>query len=483
MKKLITWILLAAMAVSSLAACSGSGNGDSGKESNATTTSAPETEEVDTRVYPDLPDVTYDGYKFKIAHWEIDGWVMLEDIDSDGENGDTINDAVYKRNSKIEDQYDVEIVGTYVLYSDLNNIYRQMVTADDQSYDVCYVRGHEAPDLALNGYFLDLFRLENIDWDAPWWDQQSIEELSLGGLLFMAESDLTLMDKGATSCMYFNTKLQKDYGVEDLYQLVLDNKWTWQKMLDIAKGVQDDLNGDSVMDKEDLWGVGANDDMTYMLLHAGGARYATKDEDDFPVISFGTEKNLQIAQEILDIMYDDSVFFYGGNNEMLRENRLLFHMDLIKTSYSADMREFEDYGIIPLPKYDETQEDYGASVSIHHSSVLTVPKNIPEESYARTGLLLEALSAESKYTVLAPFYETVLRVKGVRDEQSIAMLDIIFDSRVYDLGEFYQFGDFNTEFLRANGRGYKDVASLFEKNKKKIQKEIDTLIKIVNKYE
>ncbi|MBO5273287.1 MAG: carbohydrate ABC transporter substrate-binding protein [Clostridia bacterium] len=482
MKKLITWLLIAAMATSALASCSGGDDASGTNETNATTTAPVETEAEDTRIYPDhLPDVTFDNYDFKIAHWMIDGWTLLQDIDSEGEDGDLINDAVYKRNSKIEEKYAVNIVGTYVAHDQLNTVYRQMATAGDTSYDIAYVRSHEAPDLALNGFFLDLYQLENIDWEMPWWDQQSIAELSLGGKLFMAESDITLTDKGATGCMYFNTQLQKDYGVEDMYQLVLDEKWTWNKMLDIAKGVREDLDGNSTMDDQDLWGVGMGDDITYMFLHAGNARYATKDEDDYPVISFNTEKNLEIAQRVLDIMYDDSVFFYGGNRTMFEENRLLFLPEMIKNS--SQMREIEDYGIIPQPKYDESQETYKATVSIHHSSVLTIPKTIPEESYSRTGVILEALSAESKYTLINTYYDTVLRVKNVRDEKSVEMLDIIFNNRVYDLGEFYQFGDFNTEFLRANGRGHKDVVSLFAKNEKKIQKEIDSLIKIVEDYE
>ncbi|MBO5273288.1 MAG: extracellular solute-binding protein [Clostridia bacterium] len=484
-KKLTACLLAAIMTASVLSACSNGDDSGSGEIDRAPTTTeaAIEETEADTRVYPThLPEVTYGGYEFKMSHWMFgEGYVMTFDLDSEGENGDLINDTVYKRNSKIEEQYEVIVTGIYQELGELDTAYRNAVNAGDNTYDVIFVRSHEAGSYAASGYYLDLNRLEAIDWSMPWWDQQSVAELSLGDRLFMVQGDVTLMDKSATACMYFNRKLQSDWNVENFYQLVLEDKWTWDKMIDISKSVHEDVDGNSEWDESDIWGLGAGDDITYMLLHAGGGRYASKDSDDLPIVEFGSERTLTVAQRTLDILYDDSYFYHGGNSDMFQKGNLLLLMDLIKKS--MEMREFEDYGIIPLPKFDEAQENYGATVSIHHSPVLTVPKTAPEEAYERTGVLLEALAAESCYTVIDVYYDTVLKVKGTRDEQSAAMLDIIFDNRVYDLGEFYQFGDFNTQFLRTKGNGHEDVVSLYEKHSKYIQKAIDALIKKLDKYD
>lgn len=74
---------------------------------------------------------------------------------------------------------------------------------------------------------------------------------------------------------------------------------------------------------------------------------------------------------------------------------------------------------------------------------MVIPKSAPDTE--RTGLILEALAAESRYTVIPAYYDIAFKDSG--EEESVDMLDIIFSSRVYDLGELYQFGGFNEAFL------------------------------------
>ena len=60
---------------------------------------------------------------------------------------------------------------------------------------------------------------------------------------------------------------------------------------------------------------------------------------------------------------------------------------------------------------------------------------------AFSGHITEALAYESKYTLTPAFYDLTLRTKTARDDESEAMLDIIFNNKNYDLGTF------NTSFL------------------------------------
>ncbi|MGN1410656.1 MAG: hypothetical protein ACI4XJ_10860, partial [Eubacteriales bacterium] len=76
-----------------------------------------ETEEVDEKLAyaPDLPDVKYDGYSFRIVSRNDDMHsynVHTRDLYSEGMNGDAINDAVYERNALIEEKYDIKVVLT-----------------------------------------------------------------------------------------------------------------------------------------------------------------------------------------------------------------------------------------------------------------------------------------------------------------------------------------------------------------------------------
>ena len=58
------------------------------------------------------------------------------------------------------------------------------------------------------------------------------------------------------SCEFFNpSMLEQTNPGTDLYQLVLDGKWTWDKMTELASNANDDLDGNSVMDVSDRFGM------------------------------------------------------------------------------------------------------------------------------------------------------------------------------------------------------------------------------------
>ena len=95
-KHMLSLSFCALLAVSLLASCGGDGGTavDTAQTGTADTTLPAETET--TRYMPELPEADYDGYTFRVAHWEHPGWESraCKDIYAEAENGDTINDAV-----------------------------------------------------------------------------------------------------------------------------------------------------------------------------------------------------------------------------------------------------------------------------------------------------------------------------------------------------------------------------------------------------
>jgi len=57
------------------------------------------------------------------------------------------------------------------------------------------------------------------------------------------------------------------------------------------------------------------------------------------------------------------------------------------------------------------------------------------------GLVIEALAMKSQESVTPEFYEVQLKGRDARDDESEAMLDIIFASRSFDLGPIYNWGN------------------------------------------
>ena len=103
---------------------------------------------------------------------------------------------------------------------------------------------------------------------------------------------------------------------------------------------------------------------------------------------------------------------------------------------------------------------------------------ISVQDIERTGILIEALSAESLYTVTPAYYETTLKGKATRDSDSDAMVDLIFANRIYDLGDIYDIGEWPGNVLtNLITTKKKNVVSSYESYQKKIATAIEKFTK------
>jgi hypothetical protein len=127
-------------------------------------------------------------------------------------------------------------------------------------------------------YFLNMSDIEYIDFEDPWWVDSAIDALSLGNYVEFAASDMLLLDKGATTLLYYNIGLAEDLGIEDLYDLVRNNEWTIDALAEYAELALEE-NGDDVWDHNDRWGISNGDDPVHNLYIGSGYKFISKDED------------------------------------------------------------------------------------------------------------------------------------------------------------------------------------------------------------
>ena len=70
--------------------------------------------------------------------------------------------------------------------------------------------------------------------------------------------------------------------------------------------------------------------------------------------------------------------------------------------------------------------------------LIAVPKTVRDTDFV--GIITEALAYESYMNVTPVLYETALKVRGARDEQSLAVIDLAVKCGVVDFG--FVFGDY-----------------------------------------
>ena len=141
----------------------------------------------------------------------------------------------------------------------------------------------------------------------------------------------------------------------------------------------------------------------------------------------------------------------------------------------------DEFGILPLPKYDELQDRYISSAASWGLPFYVVPRcTFGAEEYARTGYITQMLAYESMYTMTPAFYDQTLQNKISRDEESARMLDIIFESRSYDFGWYFEIGGYNETIMNMLRQYTLDFASAYQRSNKlatKVLKKTNEAIK------
>jgi hypothetical protein len=335
---------------------------------------------------------------------------------------------------------------------------------------------------------LNMYDLDYLNTDMPWWNQDSVRSYTLGSNLFFAAPEMLLRDKGGTACMFFNSKVATDYGIDDLYALVDAGEWTQDMLIEYSEQVMADLGGEEGIDcSEDIWGALGADDPVYYLFNGFGQKFGHIDDFGYLEYNFSKGDSITIMQDIfLDFMYSDFYFNREVKKLMLEENenlfvdgKSLFYSGLVKDT-TNELKHMEDlYGILPHPLLDVDQEDYSSLVWIHHDSSVGIPAHVKDPEMS--AIILEALSWESYYSVYPVFYDTILLNRAAKDADSKRMLEIIFKTRSFDPGQYYDGGSTASGlhsdggFLRLSSRGTADIAGIWEKYRETVEENMDNV--------
>ena len=135
------------------------------------------------------------------------------------------------------------------------------------------------------------------------------------------------------------------------------------------------------------------------------------------------------------------------------------------------------FGLVPMPKLDDSQEEYRSYVA-YNTAFLVIPTT--QKNTARAGFILDALNYESYIDTLPIYYDVTLSQKGLRNEESIEMLELIRENRGADLMAVYSItADITNSFTYMFVNGGGDVggaASTVESGMSAAEVKLDELI-------
>ncbi len=478
--KQIAWILtLLACVSASLFSCEETTASVDDTDNNIDTATAAVTEDDLPKL--DLPTADYGQQTFTILSTVHADYEYI----AEAETGDVVEDAVYRKNRAVEEHLgiDLEIItspGHWADKDSFNALIKNSVMADDGAYDLISGTMVCVMMVAGDGYFMNALDLDYLNIENPWWVQDMEEKLAISGKLFGFVGDASLSLYKDMSVIFFNQKLISDYNLADPYTMVLDGKWTIDRLMEMAAAVGSDLNGDGKMTVgEDLLGY------YYHAVPQRTWQTATEyssiayDENDLPYMMPLQDRDTELFFKVLDFFEQDNVIGIDGIDHSefcatFAQDQTLFLCEfLYGTDYLRDMQS--DFGIVPIPKRDESQTDYHTQVGTS-TSTFFVPVTVQDS--ALTAMVCEAMSYYSWREVVPAYYEVALKEKYTRDETVKKMLNIIRDSAEVNFTFAYStmFTPGINELLPSYWQPQNtDIASWYAKNESKWMKVIEKL--------
>lgn len=450
-------------------------------------------EEVNKRylITEDLPNDTYDSYEFRVLTRDADH--HLKEVQADSENGETINDAVYYRNRAIEERFDVKIkilTTPEVTESELTDFYKKVVLAGEDAFDLALPHMVNAGVAATLGIMYDWHSIPYINFDKPWWNKVAIDELTVNNKLYLAISDYCISSMDYTWVMIYNYQMGENYNISDIFDTVKSGNWTIDKFTEYIKFVSTDVDGNGVFDYNDIYGFTThNNSAVVNWMFALDQKITQMDSDGYPQLILNTDKMVNIVNKIYNILYNDNNTLivdaamqdayqvdlhdkavakkFEQNESMFAAIRILY-IDLLRNMES-------EFGIIPFPKYDTLQSNYYTHVD-GHAPLMSVPITISNPE--RTGVIIEALSAETYREVVPAVMDIVLQSKYARDDQSYEMLELVLDGRVYTFGYIYDgWKGLQWALVKMMNNKSVDFASYYAANEDVALKQYETIMK------
>ncbi len=483
------------LCVFSAASCGGDGKeaktpADGTSKTTGTASTSP-AEEAETGEFSDrkkldyqIGDYDFGGETFTICYTSEQ---MEEPYFSTEQDGTIINDAVYKRETDIEEQFNVNITNFDVggNYHEVAEAVRVSTAAGAQAYDLTLTHTFAGlTGLMTAGYLHDWNDIPAVNMKMDWWNHNIADTLTINGKLFVNANDFIYQ---RPIVIYFNKDMINTFDLENPYDLVHNGTWTWDQLRAMGTAVGADLDGNGKYDENDRYGYGVTLGwQSISVIQSCGMQITSIGADGmYNFDNYATDKMYNIFDKYYDILYNSGNMFYeivytpdqgavNGDTPLFKNGQLLFlHSN---TELLPRFREISvNFGILPLPKYDEQQDGY---YSMADTQMLIVPSDV--KNIEMTGVISEALAYESYKNVVPAVYETMFANKYLRDEESYDMFNITRAGLVYE--PLWTYGE-GAELVQAlpimMTQKKNDLASFYDTRKKSTERKINKVIEAV----
>ncbi len=293
------------------------------------------------------PEPTYDfgGRVFKIGSY-YDMTPSPDEGALEAALADRIAEVESKYNCKIEF---VNLGGDYVAE------YVTSVLAGTPVVDIGYVVTQKLlPSLIEGGIAYPLSQLKALDLSEYKWRSDVVEAGKYKGEYYA----MLLKDPEIRYGIFWNKTLFNKYGLPDLYTLVDNGQWTWEKFQEIAALGNQDTDGDGEID---LYGFNARENLAWCYLYSNGAYVANKTNAGIDI----NLKDPKVVEALTglqnftqNVKFRDAIDWskegWDSFIKDFRDGKYMMCLEEFWISYAylnkADGGMTDDWGWVPFPK-------------------------------------------------------------------------------------------------------------------------------------
>lgn len=455
-------------------------------------TTAPVTEDnnLDANGYwkDDLPaDLSFGTAEnpkdFTLLVWDD---VEHEEFQVEELTGDLVSDALYNRNAKVESRLGIKFdfirvngdsgeSGTFVNYVESQN------RAGSQEYDMIGVYSLTAAALASRGMLLDLADLPYLNFEQPWWPDRLLSEAMVNDKLYFASGDISANALYMMYTCFFNKEILSNYNLPNPQELVQKNEWTYEKFFQLCEGVYADLNGNQTKDSDDQFGYMSSGIHVDPWFYGGGNLFVEKNAEGRLIMS-----PTFYSEEVVDIIEFMNSKFWDTNDSIntpsvlhqkaFADKKLLFCIDRARVSFRNFAETDVQYGIVPCPKYEASQDSY-ITVMGNPFSLYCLPIDCKDPEMAAA--VMECYASEGYRQVTPAVFEITLKIKYSDDATSAEMYDLIRESLTFDIGRIFSKSLISqSDFRNALENNQNTWASITKVRQKEMEKKLDKLMEI-----
>ena len=484
--KLSCLILAGILLVSVLASCADlGGNGDNTGDKG---TSEIETGDKVQEALDALGEIDWGGEEFAVlynAMFKGEVYGVNETVDKEGGSSQVINDAVYERNSLLEDRCNLTWATVEKDDGSMSTAISNEASAPTGDFQLIDHRLGGCANAATGGYLYNLYDL-GVNLEGDWWDSGTAEFVLAGGVYFMSGS-LNYADDGVTYVLIFNKDMRKTYSntVPDPYQTARDGEWTLDYFYSVIQGISAE-SGDGKWDEKDTYGFINTWEYGNTFFIGSDLRYIDNTNEDEIKLVLADKAQMEKALKVLDLsqsIYHDNNASYmsppgqeGLGQTAFKENRGLFYGEVVNHLTPLVQEMDNEFGILPVPKYDKAQQFYRTWTHDSGSS-FGVTTAIPEDDAETVGNILEAYALLSHQYLKPAYYDITLTSRNIHDSESAEMMDLMFSNRVYEMSFYFNSFGFFELFKSSTNSNTDDFSSKYAATAKNFDKRLKTLLR------